>query len=80
MQKHYNTEYGNNPDFIGPKITPAIVLRENQPTDVIVDNQAPVENDPKLKLNNAPTLAMNKLLGEPFFRNLMEGIWFGARS
>ena len=38
--------------------------------------------DPKREnnLNDAPTLAFNKLLGQPFFRNKMEAIWFKSRS
>ena len=80
VQKHYNTDDGCNPDFVAPRVCPATVLRENENTDVILEPLVPVEHDPKLKLNDAPTLAMNKLLGQPFFRNLMEGIWFGARS
>ena len=39
-----------------------------------------MDNSRENNLNNAPTLAFNKLIGQQFFRNKMEGIWFNSRS
>ena len=46
----------------------------------MLDPDAVVDPERKNNLNNAPTLAFNKLLGQSVFRNKMEGIWFKSVS
>ena len=82
LAPHYNTTDGRNEKNVGPLVAAGAVLRHEDFTD---ENPPPVQNgvvDRKREnnLNNAPTLAFNKLLGQPFFRNKMEAIWFKSRS
>ena len=79
---HYDSHDGRNENKVGPLVAAGTVLRHEDPTDLIAPPNVNlvVDNSRENNLNNAPTLAFNKLMGQPFFRNKMEGIWFKSRS
>ena len=80
MVAHQNTEYCRNAANEGPKLAPAAILRVDDATDLNLEHGVQLDAERTNNLNDAPTLAYNKLLGQTFFRNKMEGIWFKSVS
>ena len=79
-QPHYRSDYGYNQRKEGPQCAAGLSFRayytgEEAKRPNLRPYAETIYADP---LNDAPTLAFNRLLGAQFYRSKMEGIWARA--
>ena len=80
---HYNGDYAANARSEGPKCVAGTCFRNLYDEEDLVEYDLAALDPPlpesfQEALNDAPTLAFNRLLGRQFFRSKMEGIWARA--